>query len=88
MAKKEGAVFEPVSSGSIAKILRETEGDLVIAIGTYDAFAPAGGIGAKLDDIMSSKSLQELVRDSGKRIVVAIGTYDAWPVPIPSEPPV
>jgi len=54
MGKEEGAVFESVSSGSIGKIVREAKGDIVVAIGTYDALSKPS-FTQEVDEPLSSK---------------------------------
>lgn len=73
--KKEGAVFEAVTSGSIARIVKESDAHLIVAIGTYDAYAVDK---EAVENVLSSKSLQGLLRETDKKVVVAIGSYDAF----------
>ncbi|MES9900363.1 MAG: hypothetical protein ABW148_15270 [Sedimenticola sp.] len=77
MANKEGkAKFRKVSSGSIGKLAESADNTLVIAIGTYDAYAPNV---KDVEQVLASDSLQRLLKETDKKVMVAIGTYDAFP---------
>lgn len=81
--KAASAKLQVVSSGSLAALAKAADATLVVAIGTYDAFAPAAA--GELQKVLASSELQQMLKSTDKRILVAIGTYDAWPSPTKPE---